>query len=79
LIKLTINNRPVEVNEGTTVAAAVHAAGFVGFRRSVTGEVRGPLCGMGICFECRVVIDGVSHQRSCNVLVLEGMTIATDD
>jgi sarcosine oxidase subunit alpha len=79
LIKLTINNRPVEVNEGTTVAAAVHAAGFVGFRRSVTGEVRGALCGMGICFECRAVIDGVSHQRSCNVLVLEGMTIATDD
>jgi predicted molibdopterin-dependent oxidoreductase YjgC len=78
LIKLTINNRPVEAEDGMTVAAAVCAAGIGVFRRSVTGEARGPLCGMGICFECRVAIDGAMHERSCNVLVRDGMEVVTD-
>ena len=40
-------------------------AGRTEFRKSVRGEPRGPLCGMGICFECRV--DGAPdpHQRTC--------------
>lgn len=79
MIKLTINNKLVEVDEGTTVAVAVCSAGFDGFRRSVRGEARGPLCGMGICFECRVTIDGIAHQRSCNVLARDGMNIDLDD
>jgi len=66
------------VDEGTTVAAAVLAANEYTFRRSVTGEPRGPLCGMGICFECRVTINGITHQRSCNLLVSDGMEITTD-
>jgi predicted molibdopterin-dependent oxidoreductase YjgC len=78
LIKLIINNRPVEAEDGTTVAAAVYASGIDVFRRSVTGKARGPLCGMGICFECRVTIDGVKHERSCNVLVRDGMEVVTD-
>jgi len=78
LIKLTINNRPVEADDGTTVAAAVCQSGTDVFRRSVIGQARGPLCGMGICFECRVTIDGVQHERSCNVFVRDGMEVVTD-
>lgn len=36
-------------------------------RLSVTGEPRGPLCGMGICFECRATIDGKPHVRTCQM------------
>ena len=79
MIKLTINNRPIEVADGTTVAAAICITGIDGFRRSVNGELRGPLCGMGICFECRVTIDGVSHTRSCNILASNGMEVVTDE
>jgi sarcosine oxidase subunit alpha len=66
------------VEAGTTVAAAVVSAGVVAFRRSVTGQPRGPLCGMGICFECRATVDGVMHQRTCQMLVREGMEVVTD-
>ena len=66
-IALTVNGVTVAVASGTTVAAAVLLAGQP-TRRSVSGESRGPLCGMGICFECRVTIDGVPHQRSCQIL-----------
>ncbi len=37
------------------------------FRTSVTGEPRAPLCGMGVCMECRATVDGVPHQRTCQV------------
>ena len=45
---------------------------------STQGEPRGPLCGMGICHECRVTIDDAAHQRACLRLVQPGMKIVTD-
>lgn len=66
-----------ETSPGTTVAAAMLNAGITSFRSSVTGEPRAPLCGMGICFECRVKIDGVPNIRSCMEPVQEGMEIET--
>lgn len=77
-VALTVNGREVRVAAGTTVAAAIMVAGEAAFRRSVGGEPRGPLCGMGICFECRVTIDGIAHRRSCQTLCSAGMEVRTD-
>jgi sarcosine oxidase subunit alpha len=79
LITLTINNREVIVAEGTTVAAAVLESGCESFRKSVSGDPRGPLCGMAICFECRITINGIAHERSCNIVVRDGMEVMTDE
>ena len=76
-VSLTVNNVPISVPAGTTVAAAVMLAGQA-CRNSVNGELRGPLCGMGICFECRVAIDGNLHYRSCQVLCEPGMEVNTE-
>lgn len=77
-VHLEVNGQPVEVADGTSVAAAVAQLG-VPFRRSVRGQWRAPLCGMGVCFECRVCIDGVAQQRSCMLPAREGMQVHTDD
>lgn len=77
MIAVMINGRRIEVEPGTTVAAAV-MRGHAGFRRSVSGELRGPLCGMGICMECRVTLNGRPQERSCQLLCAEGMEISTD-
>ena len=77
-IPLSVNDIDIRVAPGTTVAAAVLIAGFA-TRRSVTGEPRGPLCGMGICFECRVAIDGIPHRRSCQLLCTPGIRITTEE
>lgn len=77
-MKLLVNGKPVEAPEGSMVSAAVALAGGWAYRRSVTSEPRGPLCGMGICFECRVTIDGRTHQRSCQIPCVEGMEVRTD-
>ena len=76
-LTVTVNGVPVAVPSGATAAVAVILAG-VTCRRSVSGEPRGPLCGMGICFECRVAIDGNLHARGCQVLCQQGMEIDTE-
>jgi sarcosine oxidase subunit alpha len=76
-VTLEVNGKRITVKEGTTVAAALLMAGDAAFRRSVSGEPRGPLCGMGICFECRVTIDGEAHARSCQIVCREGMRVGT--
>lgn len=77
-VDLWINGTPIRVCAGTSVAAAVLLSGEPVFRRSVSGEKRGPLCGMGICFECRLNIDGVEHCRSCQIVCREGMQARTE-
>ena len=77
LVALTVNDTRVSLPAGSTVAAAILNAGVTSFRRSVTGEARGPLCGMGICFECRVTVNGVAHVRSCQTVVEAAMDVRT--
>lgn len=79
LVQLRVNGTSIRVPAGSTVAAAVVLAGRCGFRRSVTGELRAPLCGMGICYECRVTINGMAHCRSCQVLCEEAMEVVTSE
>jgi sarcosine oxidase subunit alpha len=79
MVTLKLNNETVSVAEGSTVATAIFASEAEKFRHSVSGEPRFPLCGMGICFECRVTVDGVKHQRSCQILAEEGMIVETDE
>ncbi|MGH9412953.1 MAG: 2Fe-2S iron-sulfur cluster-binding protein, partial [Terriglobales bacterium] len=73
---ITVDGQPVAIQAGVSVAAAVAAAKGV-TRHSVSGEGRGPLCAMGICFECRVSIDGHAHQRSCQIPAAAGMCVST--
>ncbi|MGB7190979.1 MAG: (2Fe-2S)-binding protein [Acidobacteriaceae bacterium] len=75
-ISLRVNGEPVSVLPGTTVAAAILISGSTA-RVSVIGEPRAPLCGMGICFECRATINGFAHRRSCQVLCESGMDVST--
>jgi D-hydroxyproline dehydrogenase subunit gamma len=76
-IRLRINEHQLDVPAGITVAAAI-AQLKLPCRRSVNGEWRAPFCGMGVCFECRVRIDGNAHERACMTLVRDGMQVSTD-
>lgn len=77
-VTVVVDGVPIAVAEGSMVSAAVAAAGKHVFRRSVSGQPRGPLCGMGICFECRVTIDCQPHRRSCQTPCSDGMEVHTD-
>ena len=76
-VQIKLDGHDLTVPAGTTAAAAILLSGASKFRNSVTGEPRAALCGMGICFECRVTINGRSDCRSCQVLVKSGMEVST--
>ena len=76
-VTIQINGREFSVAHQTSVAAAILQTGHTKFRTSVTGHPRAALCGMGICYECRVTINGNSHARSCQILCQPGMKIVT--
>jgi len=77
-VDIVVDGRELRVTAGTSVAAALVNARVAAFRRSPTGEPRWPVCGIGVCFECRVAIDGVPNRRSCLVTCADGMTVTTD-
>lgn len=76
-ILIHVDGQPVNAREGMTIAAALSNAGVPAFRRSMRGEPRAPLCGMGVCMECRLIIDGRAQQRSCQRLCVDGMEVRT--
>ncbi len=76
-VQIRVDGRTVKARRGTTVAAALVGAGVWRFRTSVGGDARGPLCGMGTCFECRLTVDGLAHQRACLTLCRPGMEVLT--
>lgn len=76
-VTLSINAGSISVPVGVTVAAAIAMAGSSVTRRAVGGATRAPLCGMGVCQECRVTIDGRPHQLSCQTLCAEDMHVVT--
>jgi len=71
-----INGRVTTVAAGSVVSAVMLAAG-VPCRVSISGSPRSALCGMGICFECRAVVDGIPHCRTCQLVCRDGMTVET--
>jgi len=76
-VTIVVDGRPLAAEEGVTLAAALESAGRSELRRSISGEPRGVLCAMGICFECRVTVDGRAHRRACLEVVREGMRVGT--
>jgi predicted molibdopterin-dependent oxidoreductase YjgC len=78
-VELRLDGRPVEAFEGETVATVLLAQGEIATRRTVKGEPRGIFCGMGVCFDCLVVVDGIPNTRACVTWVRDGMQVQRQD
>jgi len=75
-VMIWINEVAAIVPRGSMVSAALLVA-EVPCRRSISGEPRTALCGMGICFECRATVDGIAHRRTCQIVCTHGMKVVT--
>ena len=77
-ISFTFNGEVFTCESGQSVAAALISAGNRELRRTrFEDESRSIFCGIGICYDCVVVIDGVANQRSCLVEAKEGMKVVS--
>jgi len=80
-VMLTVNGRPVAAYSRETLFAVLCTEGIVALRpasKKLTEAARGGFCGMGVCQECRVTIDGMPDRRACMTEVREGMEVVTD-
>ncbi|HSU70636.1 MAG TPA: (2Fe-2S)-binding protein [Micrococcaceae bacterium] len=75
-LKLTIDGSPIPARPGQTVGAALTDAGIRSWRSTrVAGKPRGLFCGIGVCFDCLLTVNGVPNQRACLVPAQDGMCL----
>lgn len=78
-VDVELDGRPTRAYAGETVAALLLAEGHVATRLTPSGAPRGVFCGMGVCFDCLVVVDGVPNTRACVTWVEDGMKVERQD
>lgn len=80
LVSVSVDGQPVGVPPDRTVAGVLMLMKERQAWRVTrsAGEPRGVFCGIGVCFDCLVTINGERSMRACLVQVTEGMTIETE-
>lgn len=76
-LTITVDGEPAAAYPGETVATVLLAAGRRIFRRTAHAAPRGLFCGMGVCYDCLVTVDGQPDVRACMTTVQPGMVIET--
>jgi D-hydroxyproline dehydrogenase subunit gamma len=76
-VTLSVDGARLEAPAGQSLAAALLAAGRADLRTSPADEPRGVYCGIGVCQECRVHVDGRGVVRACVTPVAAGMRVTT--
>lgn len=74
-IPFTFNGKQMSAPAHMSVAAALTEAGERAFRDTDAGAKRGVFCGMGVCQDCLVEIDGRANQRACMTKLAPDMEI----
>ena len=80
MITFLFEGESLHAKDGQSLAAALLAnENRITRRTRMNSKPRGIFCGIGICFDCLLVVDGVMNQRSCITPVREGMVVRIQD
>jgi predicted molibdopterin-dependent oxidoreductase YjgC len=75
-ITLTFDGQPVRAVAGDSVGAALTRAGVRSWRTTRhNARPRGLFCGIGVCYDCLLTVDGLANQRACLVPAIDGMEL----
>lgn len=74
-VRFTFDGATVAASVGQTLAAALTNAGYRAFRKTAKDDQRGIFCGMGVCQDCLVTVDGVPNRRACMTKVADGQQV----
>jgi len=75
---ITYEGEVLGARTGESVAAALVAAGQLMCRTTPRSGNRGIFCGMGVCSECAVTIDGRGGRLACMETAVSGLEVAMD-
>lgn len=75
---MDFNGTPLPYKSGQSIGAALMDAGITSWRTTrKKGKTRGLFCGIGICYDCLLTVDGAQNQRACVVPASPGAAIQT--
>ena len=75
-MKVFVNGAEIEATESENVGTFLLKRRQQVLRKTrFEGNPRGMFCGIGVCFDCIVTIDGIANQRACITQLREGMCI----
>lgn len=77
-VTIIVDGKPVKTYSGETLVTAIASEKGLGYRTTKNGETRGPICNMGVCYECSVSVKGLGNVRACMTNVKDGMEISTN-
>jgi predicted molibdopterin-dependent oxidoreductase YjgC len=78
MVTIFIDGEKLDVPAGMTLAATLYMAGKRVLRNTPKNhEPRSLFCGMGICYDCMVVVDGRANVRACQTEVRSDMRVNT--
>ncbi|MCP4692710.1 MAG: (2Fe-2S)-binding protein [Desulfobacterales bacterium] len=75
--EINVDGRPVAARAGWTIAEAMLAGGIRTCRETRNQAPRGVFCGMGVCYECRMIVNGTPNVRTCMTLAAPGCEVET--
>jgi aerobic-type carbon monoxide dehydrogenase small subunit (CoxS/CutS family) len=75
-VTVWIDGEPHEAQAGQSVAALLIGLDRPS-RMSVSAQPRTPFCGMGVCGECRVTVDGEAGVLACLLPCRDGLQVRT--
>lgn len=77
-VTITVDGESVTGIAGQSIAGVVMACGQLELRRTASeGRPRGVFCGIGVCFDCLVEVNGVQDVRACQRKVRDGDAVVT--
>jgi hypothetical protein len=66
VITITVDGVPVDGLLGQTLAGVLLASDTLAWRNTSFGDrPRGVFCGIGVCFDCLVIVNGQRDVRAC--------------
>lgn len=79
MISFLLDGRELQAREGQTIAEALLSSGVRTMRLTRKNEPRSAFCDMGICFECRMIVNGIPNVRTCVTQVTNGCRVETQN
>ncbi|MCO5066306.1 MAG: FAD-dependent oxidoreductase [Rhizobiaceae bacterium] len=77
-VPFTFDGVSLEGRYGESLAAALMGAGYTDFRQTRTGHARSIFCGMGVCQDCLVNVDGKPNQRACMTKLEKSVSVESE-